>query len=242
MTASLRPCLPHARGGVSPTRHRRHDLSRSSPRPWGCFHAVKRWFESKRVFPTPVGVFPRSRTGKPMYGRLPHARGGVSSPWPPRRPCRPSSPRPWGCFSGKRLRWSPACVFPTPVGVFRINAASASLSEGLPHARGGVSTDLLWAGCALLSSPRPWGCFLTAQHVPALDEVFPTPVGVFPRWFRMPLQFGGLPHARGGVSRMRRLPREILESSPRPWGCFSAPVPPGRADGVFPTPVGVFPT
>ena len=49
--------LPHARGGVSdpPTPQRtRHP---SSPRPWGCFCKTTTTSPTKKVFPTPVGVF-----------------------------------------------------------------------------------------------------------------------------------------------------------------------------------------
>ena len=50
-------------------------------------------------------------------------------------------------------------VFPTPVGVFLQRAVDIPTWLGLPHARGGVS---FWRDSdlnALLSSPRPWGCF-----------------------------------------------------------------------------------
>ena len=49
--------LPHARGGVSFLRGGHLSPSKSSPRPWGCFHAFPRAFVFRRVFPTPVGVF-----------------------------------------------------------------------------------------------------------------------------------------------------------------------------------------
>ena len=52
------PGLPHARGGVSKAVGVLRDSGWSSPRPWGCFQYEcihKVW---RRVFPTPVGVFP----------------------------------------------------------------------------------------------------------------------------------------------------------------------------------------
>ncbi len=71
--------------------------------------------------------------------------------------------------------------------------------------------------------------------------VFPTPVGVFPTRPMYPGPSRRLPHARGGVSPVDDHLNDVLQSSPRPWGCF-------LADGwnrfevtVFPTPVGVFP-
>ncbi len=54
------------------------------------------------------------------------------------------------------------------------------------------------------------------------------------------LAIAGLPHARGGVSPDPRYLRGLIESSPRPWGCFQVQARLGSVDRVFPTPVGVF--
>ena len=94
----------------------------------------------------------------------------------------------------------PVQVFPTPVGVFPFLPEGSTVQKRLPHARGGVSKDLKIVDPVKGSSPRPWGCFHYEKVVYVIDEVFPTPVGVFlwdgptskPMW--------GLPHARGGVS------------------------------------------
>ncbi len=76
-------------------------------------------------------------------------------------------------------------VFPTPVGVFPVCAATSALEPGLPHARGGVS-DIAARECRECgSSPRPWGCFLGYTGRWPSRQVFPTPVGVFLRDFSM---------------------------------------------------------
>ena len=77
------------------------------------------------VFPTPVGVFPRYRLCMFSISGLPHARGGVSgtaclSLFPD-----PSSPRPWGCFYYRSEERARQMVFPTPVGVFPMNASTS---------------------------------------------------------------------------------------------------------------------
>ena len=51
----------------------------------------------------------------------------------------------------------------------------------------------------------------------------------------------GLPHTRGGVSVVARLPCRFQASSPHAWGCFRLDHPAARAERVFPTRVGVFP-
>ena len=72
----------------------------------------------KKVFPTHVGVFLREDREKRHQGRLPHARGGVSSVV---RACTVnsvSSPRTWGCFRIEEDLEAVKKVFPTHVGVF----------------------------------------------------------------------------------------------------------------------------
>ena len=92
------PRLPHARGGVS--IHFRSDAPPvpSSPRPWGCFSKRELLNFLTMVFPTPVGVFPAQKALRFPAGRLPHARGGVSTYSSKTNQELASSPRPWGCF------------------------------------------------------------------------------------------------------------------------------------------------
>ncbi len=75
------PCigLPHARGGVSYGKQQARDGKKSSPRPWGCFSLPRSLRSNLLVFPTPVGVFPKTACKSPSITSLPHARGGVSS-------------------------------------------------------------------------------------------------------------------------------------------------------------------
>ncbi len=152
--------LPHARGGVSMVITQRRLTNESSPRPWGCFHMAAAQALEHWVFPTPVGVFPRSCRGCLCHGGLPHARGGVSARATSCSKASWSSPRPWGCFHGCPDQPEPAGVFPTPVGVFLDTSPRPRSSSSLPHARGGVSKTEASYAQHLGSSPRPWGCFL----------------------------------------------------------------------------------
>ncbi len=72
-----------------------------------------------------------------------------------------SSPRPWGCFRQAGVARAARAVFPTPVGVFLRTQYLQTVWYSLPHARGGVSSLHQIAAIPFLSSPRPWGCFLT---------------------------------------------------------------------------------
>ena len=112
-------------------------------------------------------------------------------------------------------------VFPTHVGVFPITYASGTLAPGLPHACGGVSMRQAIYRLSIQSSPRMWGCFYRKLSEVIAKEVFPTHVGVFPR-FRPPLiGTARLPHACGGVSIQTTDWYGNTRSSPRMWGCFS---------------------
>ena len=136
---SVLPCLPHARGGVSPAFP-----DRLVPPP---------------VFPTHVGVFPFMASCTLRWESLPHARGGVSMPDSnaPRRSS--SSPRTWGCFSDRAGRQRIRVVFPTHVGVFLLPLLGVTAPFRLPHARGGVSAGNGMFQRVDESSPRTWGCF-----------------------------------------------------------------------------------
>ena len=79
--------LPHARGGVS-SFSEKHTVTRlSSPRTWGCFSDREALANSRRVFPTHVGVF-HARGGLVRFWHcLPHARGGgAKQGLPPKAP------------------------------------------------------------------------------------------------------------------------------------------------------------
>ena len=56
------PSLPHVRGGVSHRVSQQGAHGGSSPRAWGCFSNILPRLREKFVFPTCVGVFPKSRS------------------------------------------------------------------------------------------------------------------------------------------------------------------------------------
>ena len=131
-------------------------------------------------------------------------------------------------------------VFPTTVGVFLVPVSRARQRCSLPHDRGGVSTNDTPYSVALLSSPRPWGCFRFQACTHKLGQVFPTTVGVFLISFQSTPPEQSLPHDRGGVSNTLLSITLAIRSSPRPWGCFSVLIARILKLCVFPTTVGVF--
>ena len=156
-------CLPHARGGVSRCGCGSEALAWSSPRPWGCFYWADADKRFVKVFPTPVGVFPRKLLAVVSIASLPHARGGVSESTLILSHHRASSPRPWGCFPHRHRGRLHCLVFPTPVGVFLPKTAPQPPKTRLPHARGGVSVFGVVPARLAVSSPRPWGCFRSGR-------------------------------------------------------------------------------
>ncbi len=131
-------------------------------------------------------------------------------------------------------------VFPTRVGVFPSSCSGPPASTGLPHASGGVSVSRRHGPKTAASSPREWGCFLSAALMAGLAGVFPTRVGVFLKssWQNGPAC--GLPHASGGVSVVSMTPESPTASSPREWGCFCVDRLAEGSIDVFPTRVGLF--
>ena len=92
----------------------------------------------------------------------------------------------------------------------------------------------------LMSSPRAWGCFYSSAASAAWAPVFPTCVGVFPKFSTFGGGFVCLPHVRGGVSPYLAFAVMPGKSSPRAWGCFFEPINARQLKNVFPTCVGVF--
>ena len=259
----LRKRLPHARGGVSTTPKCIFPCWWSSPRSWGCFRFIRQLHRpqpglpharggvslvamaldtGQPVFPTLVGVFPRTgiilirgtgssprswgcfhMTELTIYytSSLPHARGGVSGDVKSTDTILGSSPRSWGCFQKQVKSRRFRKVFPTLVGVFPYVLYCA------------------WACCR--SSPRSWGCFHPYRWLTGVKSVFPTLVGVFNPTTQPHTTRWRLPHARGGVSITTANLWGLFSSSPRSWGCFLRAQSQADVEGVFPTLVGVFP-
>ena len=169
--------LPHARGGVSAQKAVRVRVARSSPRPWGCFSLSVGISVYATVFPTPVGVFLLYGGAAGGGKGLPHARGGVSVCCCSFPLAQPSSPRPWGCFSGADVVVPGGVLFPTPVGVFPHSKIIFFHFFCLPHARGGVSKGYVHSQGSQRSSPHTWGCFRRVDDNHNHGRVFPTLVG-----------------------------------------------------------------
>ncbi len=115
-----------------------------------------------------------------------------------------------------------------------------SMTGGLPHPRGGVSSKNLTKFGLHMSSPPAWGCFYShiVRNIP--DIVFPTRVGVFLPEEKGQKNLYCLPHPRGGVSYYDVPSYFGKLSSPPAWGCFYGGVGDLYGHGVFPTRVGVF--
>ena len=157
-----------------------------------------------------------------------------------RRTLSRSSPRTWGCFTSFRFSWCRVFVFPTHVGVFPPLGTILPLDNCLPHARGGVSALIQIVKGGRESSPRTWGCFFRKPPKAPNYAVFPTHVGVFLPETTNWLNAFSLPHARGGVSTRVYSNGDLVQSSPRTWGCFSRAMRQLVEVKVFPTHVGVF--
>ncbi len=74
---------------------------------------------------------------------FPHARGDVPADGGEGRDYNLFSPRTWGCSAPRFIESTEQRVFPTHVGMFRIDAIELGPSGSFPHARGDV--PILWS-------------------------------------------------------------------------------------------------
>ena len=232
--------FPHACGDVPEGREGRDPPRPFSPRLWGCSADLQRRRGRRPLFPTPVGMFRRSRASRRNGRPFPHACGDV----PRYLMCevRPStfSPRLWGCSAspdGPRPRGR---LFPTPVGMFRLSSSSSWSSRTFPHACGDVPRIGTDGHGVIPFSPRLWGCSGRSRQCAASFALFPTPVGMFREVSEISISTSTFPHACGDVPTVISAIRTTLHFSPRLWGCSGSTASFRKMHLLFPTPVGMF--
>ena len=177
--SSAEKSFPHARGDVPLFRDFLCFVYVFSPRPWGCSVAADWTAKAVNVFPTPVGMFRVCLGVAFRRRRFPHARGDVPARHVRMLRADRFSPRPWGCSVEHGFAADGADVFPTPVGMFRVVPSPLGASTCFPHARGDVPRIFKHGATRTEFSPRPWGCSANNKLRKALEDVFPTPVGMF---------------------------------------------------------------
>ena len=127
---------------------------------------------------------------------------------------------------------------PTPVGKTARHACFNVRCEKHPHARGEDRCLGRQQGCALETSPRPWGRQHDTLVLTCDVRNIPTPVGkTLSTMCTWPCS-GKHPHARGEdfASFVQPLPHQ--ETSPRPWGRRFSVSSSIKKNGNIPTPVG----
>ncbi len=88
-------------------------------------------------------------------------------------------------------------VFPTHVGMVRVERCVAVGVGRFPHARGDGPSCASCAGCRLKFSPRTWGWSGLSGSFLTLYGVFPTHVGMVRYDIYCALPGQSFPHARG---------------------------------------------
>ena len=150
------------------------------------------------------------------------------------------SPHAWGCSVLSESQKPAMPVFPTRVGMFRLQYNHRLGEVCFPHTRGDVPSTSIIGAFGVRFSPHAWGCSVPWQKWPIGNWVFPTRVGMFLDCSgrgRAPRRF---PHTRGDVPDSAMMNKMSAKFSPHAWGCSDALLPRVRAPGVFPTRVGMF--
>ncbi len=192
------------------------------------------------VFPTPVGMFRFYEGWALTRLRFPHPRGDVPQTKWKQKPFEEFSPPPWGCSASLCAVSGLRPVFPTPVGMFRLELFNISGCGCFPHPRGDVPAFLLPTWVFIKFSPPPWGCSVEFEKIATIEAVFPTPVGMFRIGTKKWSLQKRFPHPRGDVPPMVMLSCRCARFSPPPWGCSVTDGANTYARTVFPTPVGMF--
>ncbi len=90
-------------------------------------------------------------------------------------------------------------VFPTHVGVYRLDPQADQWEIRIPHACGGVPFIDVLAAIDNAYSPRMWGCTAERRNKAMVEDVFPTHVGVYRYTEQIAENEERIPHACGGV-------------------------------------------
>ena len=211
--------FPHASGDVPLSRLSAPRTGMFSPRKWGCSGRRMGGAAAERVFPTQVGMFRVELVSSWSNCCFPHASGDVPAKTPPTAPQAQFSPRKWGCSVHDFTCGVPHIVFPTQVGMFRIQRTRDGAPEGFPHASGDVPVGFDSLDMALKFSPRKWGCSVQPRRGAGDVRVFPTQVGMFRGDFHLNPAFWSFPHASGDVPGIPHPALVTVRFSPRKWGC-----------------------
>ncbi len=189
--------FPHARGD-GPTCIPSCSISANfSPRAWGWSNGWRSRSLPRRLFPTRVGMVPRTHRLREAWPPFPHARGDGPTFSFVQRSVVTFSPRAWGWSEFTDDAGVRHLLFPTRVGMVRTGSSSRRAWRSFPHARGDgpATTHRNWTRTGF--SPRAWGW---SGHTSAMtvDEcLFPTRVGMVPALMKYADSWSAFPHARG---------------------------------------------
>ena len=168
------------------------------------------------------------------------------------------SPRVWGWSGHPIITLTLENVFPTGVGMVRLNRAMAIMG-GFPHGCGdgpplvlemssirmfsprvwGWSARRPLALCSKRFSPRVWGWSVKPWDLTSRALVFPTGVGMVRRPYHREQTGACFPHGCGDGPRYLLPPPSMPMFSPRVWGWSGFGGPVGAKNVVFPTGVGM---
>ena len=121
----------------------------------------------------------------------------------------------------------------------RAARSSAPGCSGLPHTRGDAPSWLRTSPPPTAFTPHAWGCTQGVQVFVAVDEVYPTRVGMHRPAARRRSPPTRLPHTRGDAPDAAAELGIDLELTPHAWGCTGLGEIPRGVRPAYPTRVGM---
>src|SRR5208282_985407 len=154
---SLGISFPHTRGDGPNLPPLQHAAEEFSPHAWGWSGTGHHATATGPVFPTRVGMV---RVVSPMasvWMSFPHTRGDGPRNLADGFRMDEFSPHAWGWSGSGGFRPGGSVVFPTRVGMVRIQQSPLRRRERFPHTRGDGPLSYACPGNTRRFSPHAWG-------------------------------------------------------------------------------------
>ena len=176
--------FPHVCGGYPYLFLQQDYWDDFSPRMWGLSYRNLKKRLRYGLFPTYVGVILSPDNIYSLHLTFPHVCGGYPLIDNEGDAVHFFSPRMWGLSVYKRFTQAIYRLFPTYVGVILYHEPGLGHVDSFPHVCGGYPENIKQQNFCLVFSPRMWGLSFLNRGRMNKKELFPTYVGVVPKFFR----------------------------------------------------------
>ncbi len=197
MMAASPTHFPHTRGDGPRSSYDGCVPNTFSPHAWGWSDDMPLEEGAAGIFPTRVGMVRGLSSWNRSTPHFPHTRGDG--------PLNPLIKEIYALFSPHAWGWSAVVlepgegltIFPTRVGMVRLNGLPYTQGFYFPHTRGDGPLLCRFQGTAKTFSPHAWGWSALLSALRTAFSIFPTRVGMVRAARPSGRGVGNFPHTRG---------------------------------------------